>query len=74
MPRNFVSASQESRSSFASSAGATADRVAVVTKAEADLEAVRERHGGRYELVARLWLQEWGWAERKPKGRSTCRG
>ena len=48
-------------------AGATADRVAVVNKAEADLEAARERHGGRYELVARLWLQEWGWAERKPK-------
>ena len=46
-------------------ADATADRVAVVNKAEADLEDARERHGGRYELVARLWLQEWGWAERK---------
>ena len=52
-------------------AGATADRVTVVNKAEADLEAARERHGGRYELGARLWLQEWGWAERK---RSTYRG
>ena len=46
-------------------ADATADRVAVVNKAEADMEDARERHGGRYELVARLWLQEWGWAERK---------
>ncbi len=44
-------------------ADATADRVAVVNKA--DMEDARERHGGRYELVARLWLQEWGWAERK---------
>jgi DNA invertase Pin-like site-specific DNA recombinase len=39
--------------------------VAVVNKAEADLTETRERHGGRYELVGRLWLQEWGWAERK---------
>ena len=42
-----------------------ADYVAVVNKAEADLADARERSGGRYELVARLWLQEWGWAERK---------
>lgn len=41
------------------------DYVAVVNKAEADLAEARERHTGRYELVARLWLQEWGWAERK---------
>ena len=43
-------------------ADATADRVAVVNKAEG-MEDARERHGGRYELVARLWLQEWGWGE-----------
>lgn len=39
--------------------------VAVANRAEADLAEARERHTGRYELVARLWLQEWGWAERK---------
>ena len=46
-------------------AEAASDRVAAVNKAEVDLEEARERHGGRYELVARLWLQEWGWAEGK---------
>jgi hypothetical protein len=32
---------------------------------QADLAEARERHGGRYELVGRLWNTEWGWAERK---------
>ena len=31
----------------------------------ADLAGARERHTSRYELVGRLWISEWGWAERK---------
>ena len=42
-----------------------ADYVAVVNKCDADLADARERHTGRYELVGRLWITEWGWAERK---------
>jgi hypothetical protein len=42
-----------------------ADYVAVVNKCGADLAEARERHTGRYELVGRLWITEWGWAERK---------
>ena len=42
-----------------------ADYVAVVNKCGADLAGARERHASRYELVGRLWISEWGWAERK---------
>ncbi len=41
------------------------DYVAALNKAEVDLAEARERSGGGFELVGRLWLQEWGWAERK---------
>ena len=46
-------------------AEAAANYVAVVNKAEADLAEARERGTGSYELVGRLWLTEWGWAERR---------
>jgi hypothetical protein len=39
--------------------------VAVVNGAEADLAETRERHGSCYELVDRLWLHEWGSAEKR---------
>ena len=41
------------------------DYVAVANKAEADLAAAREAGSGSLELVGRLWLHEWGHAERK---------
>ena len=44
---------------------AAANFVAVVNKCEADLDAAREASSGSFELVGRLWLREWGWAERK---------
>jgi DNA invertase Pin-like site-specific DNA recombinase len=44
---------------------AVSDYVAVVNKAEADLAAAREASSGSFDLVGRLWLTEWGWAERK---------
>ncbi len=43
------------------------DYVAALNKAEVDLAEARERSGGGFELVGRLWLQEWGWAERKER-------
>ena len=46
-------------------AEAAANYVAVVNKADADLAEARERSTGSYELVGRLWLTEWGWAERR---------
>jgi hypothetical protein len=39
--------------------------IAVVNACESALAEARESSAGGYELVARLWLQEWGWAERK---------
>ena len=39
--------------------------VAVVNKCEADLAEARHASSGSFELVGRLWLHEWGWAERK---------
>ena len=44
---------------------AAANFVAVVNKCEADLDTAREASSGSFELVGRLWLREWGWAERK---------
>jgi hypothetical protein len=46
-------------------ADATADRVAVVNKAEADLASAREASSSSFDLVGRLWNTEWGWHERK---------
>jgi len=46
-------------------AEAASNYVAVVSKCEADLAEARERTAGSWELVGRLWLQEWGWAERR---------
>jgi hypothetical protein len=43
---------------------AAGNYAAVVAKCEADLEAARARHTGGWDLVGRLWLQEWGHAER----------
>ena len=40
------------------------DYVAVVNKAESDLEEARGRHSGRFELAGRLWLHEWGVPEK----------
>jgi site-specific DNA recombinase len=44
---------------------AVSDYVAVVNAAEAALAEARERTGGGFELVGRLWNTEWGWAERR---------
>ena len=44
---------------------AAANFVAVVNKCEADLAEAREASSGSFDLVGRLWLHEWGWAERK---------
>ena len=46
-------------------AEAASNYVAVVSRCEADLAEARERSAGSWELVGRLWLQEWGWAERR---------
>jgi site-specific DNA recombinase len=46
-------------------AEAAANYVAVVNKAESDLAEARERNTGSWELVGRLWLHQWGWAERR---------
>ena len=46
-------------------AAAASDYVAAVNKADADLADARERNTGSWDLVGRLWLHEWGWAERK---------
>lgn len=46
-------------------AEAAANYVAVVNKAESELAEARERSTGSWELVGRLWLHEWGWAERR---------
>ena len=43
---------------------AAASYVAVVAKCEADMRAAHERHTGGWELVGRLWINEWGNAER----------
>jgi DNA invertase Pin-like site-specific DNA recombinase len=43
---------------------AAASYVAVVAKCEADLRTAHERHTGGWELVGRLWINEWGNAER----------
>jgi hypothetical protein len=34
-------------------------------KAESDLTDARELSASSWDLVGRLWLQEWGWAERR---------
>ena len=41
------------------------DYVTAVNAAEADLAEARERSTGGLELVGRLWLHDWGWAERR---------
>ena len=46
-------------------AEAAANYVAVVNKAESDLTDARERSTSSWDLVGRLWLYEWGWAERR---------
>ena len=43
---------------------AAASYAAVVAKCEADLVDARARHTGGWDLVGRLWVTEWGHAER----------
>ena len=49
---------------------AVSDYVAAANAAEAALAEARERTGGGFELVGRLWNADWGWAERPRVGRA----
>ncbi|HEU0246993.1 MAG TPA: recombinase family protein [Gaiellaceae bacterium] len=46
-------------------AEAAENYVAALEKCEADLAEARERDGGSWALVGRLWFEEWGNAERR---------